>query len=84
MNIGGAMRAMSRYRAAVEKEKAEREAAERVLSSLSMGCKPRASSRVAKRILLMSPVTYNGRMLNITAKSVGAGVYELTAKELAG
>ena len=43
--------------------------------------KIRAVTAVARSVVLNSPYTYNGNFFDITAKSLGAGVYELTRKE---
>jgi hypothetical protein len=48
-----------------------------VLSSLAMGCRPRVIKSLAREILLGSPWYWNGKRLNIVARSVGAIVYEL-------
>ena len=37
----------------------------------------RCDAKIAKRILLMCPRTWGGKVLNPRAKSLGAGVYQL-------
>jgi len=42
----------------------------------------RAITAVARRVILNSPYTYNGVFFNVVGKSLGAGVYELTRKDM--
>ena len=41
------------------------------------GSRPRATVKVAKRIIINAPFMLNGRMWDVKSKSLGAGVYEL-------
>jgi hypothetical protein len=47
------------------------------VSSLAMGGKPRVMRHVAQAVLLGSPWMWHGNSLDVKAKSLGAGVYEL-------
>jgi len=47
----------------------------------NINTKYRVSSRLAKLIILNAPYMFQGRMWDIKAKSLGAGVYELSLKE---
>jgi len=54
--------------------------ADRIISSFasSPNVKHRASNKVTKRILINGPYLLNGRMWDVKAKSLGAGIYELS------
>lgn len=43
--------------------------------------KLRVTTKLAKYLILNSPFFSNGKNMEITAKSLGCGVYEITAKE---
>ena len=78
MNITSAMaaaRANARHRQIV-KEK------ERIISAFASDphTKHRATVKVVKMILLNGPYLLQGRLREIEAKSLGAGVYELSTK----
>ena len=49
------------------------------LATLFHGQPTRVKRNVAQTVLLGSPWLFNGKNMNITAKSVGAGIYELTS-----
>ena len=51
------------------------------MARIAVGGKPRVITRVAKAMLLKGQnYFWNGKSYYITAKSVGAGVYELTGE----
>lgn len=60
------------------------EAARRLKDNL--GAMPTSEQRyitaVARKVLLDGPYFYNGRYINPIGKSIGAGVYSITHKEL--
>ena len=55
---------------------------ERIITSFAHNpnTKHRAITKVVKRILIDGPYLLNGRMWEVKAKSLGAGVYELSLK----
>lgn len=53
----------------------------RILVILWQNAKARCVTRVAKYMLLNSPFQYQGQLIEVEAKSVGAGVYELSRKQ---
>lgn len=85
MNLAAAARRHATLKARVERTINERDemqrAINRALGVLSMDCKARVTTKVARQMLLNAPWFYNGESLNIVAKSVGAGVYELRIEE---
>lgn len=52
------------------------------LGSTKPGVKIRTVTPVAKRLLLISPYFYDGNSINVKAKSIGAGVYEVWNESL--
>ena len=60
-----------------------REEANRVKSALGAipSSKNRCVTAVAKRVLLDGSYFYNGKHINPVAKSIGAGVWEVSHKE---
>jgi hypothetical protein len=85
MNLAAAGRRHATLKARVERTVHERDEMQRAINSalgaLSLGCKARVTTKVARQILLNAPWFYNGENLNIVAKSVGAGVYELRLED---
>lgn len=59
-----------------------KEEAERIIKCFadSPSSKHRAVTKIVKRILLNGPYCFNGRTWEVNAKSLGAGVYELSIK----
>jgi hypothetical protein len=45
------------------------------------GSEQRCITSVARWVLLRSPFFYNGRSIDVVAKSLGAGVWSITVKE---
>lgn len=58
-------------------KKIERQEIDAAIGCLYLGGKPRVDRGVAREILLQSPVFWNGRLMDVVGKSVGAGVWEL-------
>lgn len=44
--------------------------------------KERVTIKVARMVILNAPYLLNGRLMDIKSKSLGAGVYELSLKEV--
>ena len=72
-----AVRANARFRQ-ITKEK------ERIINlfASSPNIKCRAVTKVVRRILLNGPYLLNDKLWEVKAKSLGAGVHELTLKEI--
>ena len=52
-----------------------------VLGTRPSGWKTRAVTAVVRNLLLNSPFTYNGRICDVVAKSLGAGVWEIELRK---
>lgn len=52
-----------------------------VLSKLYSGIKVRVTTTEAKSALLDSPYFWNGKLINVETRSLGAGVHELRGTE---
>ena len=48
----------------------------------SPGAKPRATTKIVRHILLYAPYILNGLTWEVKAKSLGAGVYELSIEQI--
>ena len=66
------------------KAEAIRKEADRIVNAFASmpTSKHRATQKVVRRILLNGPYMLNGRMREIKVKSLGAGIYELSLKEM--
>ena len=70
---------VSAVRANAQQEQIRQESARIISNFASMPtCRRRASNKVTKRILINGPYLLNGGMWDVKAKSLGAGIYELS------
>jgi hypothetical protein len=55
-----------------------------VMQDIGRGQRVRVLGKIAKALLLSSPVFWNGVRISINAKSVGCGVYEVWGEQEKG
>lgn len=79
------MAAVRRYYRIKDKEAANQAASsafDDAIRLLAIGQRPRVTRTIAQRLLLGSPHMWDGAIIDVVGKSVGAGVWEMSqAKE---
>jgi hypothetical protein len=54
----------------------------KAIERVGQGNRIRVTAKIAKAALLKGPLTYDGRNIEITVKSIGCGVYEMWDQEV--
>ena len=79
------MAAVMRYRkvlAQVDAANRFSDTVKEALSCVALGGKARVVTAVAKAVLLRSPLVVKGKPIDVVARSVGCGVWELSRAEV--